>query len=233
MWSDPSPCKANSRAPVGPFLTPANVLADNDSLAMSFYDDRARDELTSVADYVINVLASEHPELGRPGPVCPFMPGAVQRNLVHIASSDLEDEPAITEMMDHLRGVFASASSRSAGNNALFSAFIVLFPKLADDTGAKVISRVQKSLKPAFVKQGFMIGEFYPGCPATGLHNLDFRPFDAPVHSLAIRHMTVFDAPFLVGHDDLVEAYYERFGAEGRKRMDALVQARTKAVRGS
>jgi hypothetical protein len=233
MWSDPSPCEASSRLPVGPFLTPAKLLADDVSPAIAFYDQRARNELTSMADYVVNILAKEHPELGRAGPVCPFMPGAVQRNLVHITSSDLEDEAALTETMDNLRGVFASASSGSSGNNAIFWAFIVLLPKLVGDTGAQIIKRVQESLKPAFVRQGFMIGEFYPGCPATGLHNQNFRPFNSPVPSLAIRHITIFDAPFVVDHDDLIEVFADRFGAEGMKRVDALLQARASAVDGS
>lgn len=67
-----------------------------------------------------------------------------------------------------------------------------------------------------------MIGEFYPTCPEPGLHNPAFRPLDTPVPALAIRYITKFDAPFMLGDPAYEAGYVERFGDEGVRRLTRL-----------
>jgi hypothetical protein len=106
----------------------------------------------------------------------------------------------------------------------MYKAIIVLLPMLPASRVAEMVDAVQKKLKPGYIREGFMIGEFYPGCPAPGLHNPAFRPLQTPVASLAIREITPFDAPFMIDDDLYVAGYLERFGWAGHERLIALLQ---------
>jgi hypothetical protein len=60
-----------------------------------------------------------------------------------------------------------------------------------------------------------MVGQFYEGCPESGLWNDAFHPLQSPVPLLAIRNMVPSDFPFLHGkrgNSDMLIAYLNRFG---------------------
>jgi hypothetical protein len=60
-----------------------------------------------------------------------------------------------------------------------------------------LIDGTQKKLKPNFVEEGLMLGEFHLRNNATGLHNEHFFPLRTPYPCLAIRHMVPSDIVFL------------------------------------
>ena len=209
----------------GPLATPADILSRDPAAGTGFYGEPALSSLHAYADYVTNVLTSEHADLGRPGPVCPFIKGALQRNLLRFTACSLDEtsEDALTALMDRMRQEFEdSAGPGDFNGEEIYRSIVVLFPYLSPETGPDLIERVQKKLKFSFVDQGLMLGEFYPTCAAPGLHNVDFRPFQAPVLSLAIRYMTVFDTPFLMSDEKYIESFCRRFGESGRKRVDSF-----------
>jgi hypothetical protein len=43
--------------------------------------DSDLDALRAVADWIESYVIKPHEDLGRPGPVCPFVPGALERKL--------------------------------------------------------------------------------------------------------------------------------------------------------
>jgi hypothetical protein len=70
---------------------------------------------------------------------------------------------------------------------------------------------VQQELKPDFVHEGLMVGQFYPGCREPGLWNRDFRPLESPIPLIAIRYMVSNDFPFLSSNASWIEVYLRRF----------------------
>lgn len=169
--------------------------------------------LRAMADYVARDLTREHPDLGRGGAVCPYAAGAVRRDLVRLAASPLDrvDATAMRSAVAELRCVFEDLAAAAAPRDRVYAAALLVFPSLPAG-GSALIDRIQREAKPAIVRDGLMIGEFYPGCPAPGLYGARFRPFDAPVPTLAIRMMTAQDAPFLRDDPRFVAAFERRFG---------------------
>jgi hypothetical protein len=55
----------------------------------------------------------------------------------------------------------------------------------------------KERLKPLFVNDGLMLGEFHELNESPGLHNPDFRPLRSPIPLLAIRRMVYSDIVFL------------------------------------
>ncbi len=134
--------------------------------------------------------------------------------------------------MSRIREVFAdmAPSSRPPAEITTehhYKTITVLFPAVRPEDAPDVIDGLHRELKPDYVRDGFMIGEFHPVCPSPGLHNRDFRPLQAPVPMLVIRHITKWDAPFMTGSNAYIAAYLAHFGDEGRRRMAALADAKS------
>lgn len=206
---------------LAPTLTPRQVLDDPESVAR-IYDTQACAVLTDAAHYVSRTLTTPDPRVGRSGPVCPFARGAVQRDMITMAVLPLR-APNTASL--HAAALSLKADFGSVGDGPLsfkesMRAVMILFPYLEVGAASMLVEAVQKELKPVMVREGLMIGEFYPGCALPGLNNADFRPADTTFACLAIRRMTTSDLPFLVDDSDFLESYMSRFGEEGIRRMD-------------
>lgn len=157
--------------------------------------------LGNIAAWIRRFLASGHPDLGRHGTVCPFVPIALELNTIWMA--EVEDATAsfesISAIITEYRNIFLSTEP-TTGPEAINKAFLVVFPSLAANgpEGAAVIDKVQASLKKYFVDMGLMLGEFHAANESPGLRNPDFRPLRSPIPMLAIRHMVESDLPFLI-----------------------------------
>jgi len=154
-----------------------------------------------VLGWIRTFLARPHPNLGRRGSVCPFVPIALGSDTIwmaNVAEETLTFE-RISAIITEYRDVFLETEP-TTGAAAINKAFLVTFPSLADNSaaGAEVIDRVQASLKRYFVDMGLMLGEFHAANESPGLHNADFRPLRSPIPMLAIRHMMESDLPFLI-----------------------------------
>jgi hypothetical protein len=157
--------------------------------------------LRRVLDWIRGFLARPHPQLGRHGSVCPFVPAALELDTIWMAEV-AEATPSferISSIINGYRNAFLETEPKS-GAEAINKAFLVVFPSLtasgAED--AAIIDKVQSSLKRQFVEVGLMLGEFHATHEGRGLRNPDFRPLRSSLPILAIRHMVESDLPFLM-----------------------------------
>jgi hypothetical protein len=169
-----------------------------------FSDVQARQSrtssLTCIAAWVRNYLAQPHPDLGRPGLVCPFIPLALRMDSIWMAevADAAPSFESIAAAVMYFRDVFLTLEPLD-GHTALQKAIIIVFPALAGGTaGSRLVDAVQFALKKQFVPHGLMLGEFHSANESPGLHNGQFRPLRSPIPLLAIRHMVEADLPFLV-----------------------------------
>ncbi|MHC5596714.1 MAG: DUF6875 domain-containing protein [Nostoc sp.] len=177
--------------------------------------------LIEIMEWVKNFLGRPHPNLGRPGAVCPFVPFSLKSNSIHLAvihTKDLYPEQ-LEEIVRRYRDIFLEMQVKEQ-ELAINKAFLLIFPDVHIEDASKVIDSVQQKLKPLFVESGLMIGEFYKRNESPGLHNPNFRPLRSPIPLLAIRFMVEADLPFLQNPADphlrirYLEAYLKRFGAQ-------------------
>lgn len=154
--------------------------------------------LSKTAEWVKNFLAKPHPNLGRPGAVCPFAPRALKLNTVWLAEIRTEgmSQAQIEQIVYRYRDQFLELEPNS-GEQAFYKAIILVFPDVSEEDAPELIDGIQQKLKPFFVEQGLMIGEFHQRNETPGLHNPNFRPLRSPIPMLAIRFMAETDLPFL------------------------------------
>ncbi len=185
--------------------------------------------MAKMACFVSRHLTGRHSDLGRAGPICPFARQGSATGGIRFADCNAQsgEEARIGEIMQQVRGDFLTWGDVS-GVPPMLRAFVVTFSALDGPEGAAMVERVQKRLKPEYVRSGLMIGQFFPGCQEGGIHNPDFRPLDAPVISLAVRFMALADAPFMLGDARFRAAYIAQHGASGEREL-ILADRRAKA----
>lgn len=189
--------------------------------------DNAHPALATVADWVREYLCKPHPELGRNGPVCPFVPGALQKRLLFatIYADAAADVDAVKRILLAEMERFV-AMPPTSGNEAQFKSLMVLFPAFPVATARQVIDVAQAQLQRHFVPNGLMVGEFHAGPPPkAGLWNSDFRPLTSPVPMLVIRHMVPTDVLFLQDDPVLFSGYARIYGNAVPERFRAQYEA--------
>ncbi|MES2446531.1 MAG: hypothetical protein V4546_05080 [Bacteroidota bacterium] len=170
-------------------------------------------ELELFSDWVANFLAKSNANLGRTGAVCPYVQYAEEKEYFKVGVFDAPDpkQELIISLIRDLKELFVTMNPTNKKDEK-FKAITILFPTLNENQVLDIIDGVQLKLKPEFVKQGMMIGQFYENCQQGGLRNSSFRPLQSPVPLLAIRYMVETDWPFLEGDKVLEQAYQKNFG---------------------
>lgn len=176
--------------------------------------DTENDAVGEVLDWARTYLSRPHPELGRTGPVCPYVPTSMRKGLFYVGvqRGAQPDPAAVRDTMLRYRDWFCELEP-SSGVHEQFKTFLVAFPDVSTADAPAIIDSTQAELKPAFVRVGLMIGQFHSAPPEeAGLWNADFRPLRSPLPLLAIRRMVAADLPFLDGDRRFIEPYLDRFG---------------------
>lgn len=198
---------------------PGRFLIELSDLTADPAPEAIRDDLEPlrrIAAWAEEYLCQPHPELGRPGPVCPYAQASMRRCGFFMAVCHREglDAAGLDRLLLDYRDWFLRIEPREGGG-AAFKTILILFPDLDRADVPPLIERTQERLKAEYVAQGLMIGEFHDGPPdKAGLWNERFRPLASPVPMLVIRHMVATDFPFLRGDRSLVLSYLARFRQE-------------------
>jgi hypothetical protein len=150
------------------------------------------------SNWVRGYLARPHHELGRIGNVCPFAQPALDSDAIRIAVVRLVTNNKRAEILDAIEYHLESfVSHASASTDATLHATLILFPDVLPSEAPYLIDHTKEELKPRFVEQGLMLGEFHADNNSRGLHNPDFRPLRSSIPILAIRRIVSTDFVFL------------------------------------
>ncbi|MFC5147080.1 DUF6875 domain-containing protein [Streptomyces aureoversilis] len=171
--------------------------ADSGLARIRLYDQReaaAEELLRPVHEWISGHVARPHPDLGRRGAVCPFVPLSQRLGLIRYALAEppVRDEAGLVAAVAALKAHWLAMEPHS-GQHTIDKTIVLVLPGVA----AATVVRVHDRLKPEFVAEGMMLGEFFPGHPGPGLHNPDFRPLHSDTPLLVARSMVGNDLPFL------------------------------------
>jgi hypothetical protein len=202
-------------------------LAELSDLEVDPIPERVREHLgaiRTIIDWSRSYLAQPHPELGRSGPVCPFVRPALAKRTIFYSvwpGADL-DPDEVESVARSFRDWFLELEPVH-GRDAQYKSINIIFPDLPMSAVGELIDGTQERLKPLYARGGIMIGEFHPGPPQkAGLWNEDFRPLRCPLPMLSIRHLVPTDFAFLKDRREFMEAY---LASVGDKVPGALAQA--------
>jgi uncharacterized protein DUF6875 len=170
--------------------------------------------LQSVANWIETFVVEPHKDLGRGGPVCPFVPGALERRTLWLAAEQIADldAPAVAELMNGYLRRFVDAQP-SDGEDAKYKVIVVVFTDLSGDRAQGVFDDVVQALAaPSYEEHGVVFGPFYEGNAGTALYNSSFRPFTSPVPFLFVRHTVISDWKFFLDNEESFNLWASHFG---------------------
>ena len=176
--------------------------------------ERDLDALHAVADWIQTFVARPHEDLGRAGPVCPFVPGALERKTLWLAPEQIADRsvPQVVELMNGYKSLFLDAQP-TGGDDADYKVIVVVFTDLSTDRAQGVFDDVVEHLAvPSYVEDGIVFGPFYEGNAGTAIYNVNFRPFQSPVPLLFVRQGVISDWKFFLDNQDWLNYWEHRFG---------------------
>jgi Domain of unknown function (DUF6875) len=172
------------------------------------------DALHAVADWIKTFVVRPHKDLGRAGPVCPFVPGALERKTLWLAPEQIADRdvPDVVELINGYKSLFLDAQPTD-GDDANYKVIVVVFSDLSADRAQSVFDGVLQHLAvPSYVEDGIVFGAFYEGNEGTAIYNPSFRPFTAPVPFLFVRHGVISDWKFFLDNEDWRNLWARRYG---------------------
>ena len=178
---------------------------------------RDQEALQSVAAWIRSFILEPNAELGRPGPVCPFMPTSVERQTMWLAPEQIGDGSAadVIALMDGYKRRLLEVGP-SDGGEPDYSVITVVFTDLPADRAQGVFDDVLGQIAvPSYVEDGIVFGPFFDGNQATAIYNDGFRPFQSPVPFIFVRHGVVSDWKFFLDKEDWLALWARRFGEQG------------------
>ncbi len=170
--------------------------------------------LRATADWIKTYVVKPHMDLGRPGTVCPFVPGSLERRVLWLAPEQIADrgEPDAIELMSGYKRLFLETQPTS-GDDADYKVIVVVFTDLPADRAQGVFDNVLEHLAiPSYAHDGVLFGPYYEGNEVTAIYNSAFRPFESPVPFLFVRPTVVSDWKFFLDDDEWVNLWARRFG---------------------
>jgi len=170
--------------------------------------------LRTVADWIKSFVARPHNDIGREGPVCPFVPGALERKTLWLASEHIAGRSGadVVQLINGYKTQFLHAQPID-GDGANYKVIVVVFTDLPADRAQDLFGDVVQHLAaPSYVEDGILCGPFYEGNKGTAIYNSGFRPFQSPVPFLFVRYGVISDWKFFLDNDDWLNRWAHRYG---------------------
>jgi hypothetical protein len=179
--------------------------------------ERDLNALQAVANWTKAFVARPHKDLGRAGPVCPFVPTALERKTLWLVPERIADRsvPEIVQLINGYKKLFLTAQPID-GDDANYKSIVVVFTDLPADRAKGLFDDVLQQLAvPSYVENGLVLGGFYESNQGSALYNPGFRPFTAPVPFLLMRRADISDWKFFLDKEDWLNLWARRYGEAG------------------
>jgi hypothetical protein len=170
--------------------------------------------LHAVADWTKTFVARPHKDLGRAGPVCPFVPVAFERKTLWLAPERIADRSVldVVQLINGYNKLLLDAQPIE-GDGVNYKSIVVVFTDLPADRAKDLFDEVLQHLAvPSYVEDGLVQGGFYESNEGSAIYNPSFRPFTAPVPFLLMRHAVISDWKFFLDKEDWLKLWARRYG---------------------
>ncbi|MEU3765290.1 DUF6875 domain-containing protein [Amycolatopsis keratiniphila] len=189
----------------------------------------------ALSDWLEDYIKRPHPELGRSGPVCPFVGPAQRAGAVELVAHHWSGPRNLEEMSALVADAiqfFRTAPWQS--DNTTLRALVVAVTGLEPSDWRLFDGDTQVVAENAVVAQGLMLGLFHPNCVEPASRNTSFPVNRSPLPVVVIRNMAFHDILFLHSDPTAFGHYLRRFGSSfaDLRRVDPLfAELFTSAVR--
>lgn len=147
-----------------------------------------------LVSWLFDTVARPHPLLGRPGPLCPFVPAALRQGLLFGTVAAAADHPVLA--VEEQAQLFLSSPPTSPDPVAINKSLLVIFMEVAGTALTDAVGQVKGRL----ITRELTCGEFYPESDDRSARTERVCVARSPVPLVAIRYLTPHDRLFLAKH---------------------------------
>ena len=186
----------------------------NDITRTRKLEERDLNALHAVADWIKAFVAMPHKDLGRGGPVCPFVPAALERKVLWLAPERIAGRSVsdVVQLINDYKKRLLDAQPVD-GDDANYKVIVVVFTDLSADRAQGLFDDVLKQLAVrSYVDDGILFGPFYEGNKGTAIYNSGLRPFQSPAPFLFVRHGVISDWKFFLNNEEWLRLWARRYG---------------------
>jgi hypothetical protein len=174
--------------------------------------DRIDLVLTMVDSWMSDYISAPHAEIGRPGPICPFVAPSRKNRTMEVRIRFVGTSPSLQLLEEIARSSMREYDLISwQGRNPMLRAMVVAMPDL-ESKDTPLLDEAHIRVKDEFVAHGLMIGQFHENCTVPAARNDDFAVSKSPIPVFAIRSIALHDIFFLSERREWFERYHEKFG---------------------
>jgi hypothetical protein len=182
--------------------------------------------LRIVMDWINAFITQPNKDLGRSGPVCPFVRGSLERQELWLAPEPLANKSVadLVQLVNDYKALLLRA--QPIGDDAIYKAILVVFTDVSADRANDDLNDVhmQDLNLPAYADDGVVLGQFHERNEGSAVRNPNFHPFMAPIPFLLMRLAVTGDWVFYLDNEDWFNTWARRWGESG-------VQALAKELR--
>jgi hypothetical protein len=185
-----------------------------DSSKTSKLADSDLNSLRIVTDWINAFITQPHKDLGRSGPVCPFVPGSLERQELWLAPEPLANKTVadLVQLVNDYKALLLRA--QPIGDDAIYKAILVVFTDVSADRANDDFNDVhmQDLNQPAYADDGVVLGQFHERNEGSAVRNPNFHPFMAPMPFLLMRLAVTGDWVFFLDNEDWFNTWARRWG---------------------
>ena len=172
--------------------------------------------LQTVAEWIKTFVAGPNKDLGRAGPVCPFVGEALARETLWLDPERGADR-SVTDIVQ-LVNVYKELLLRAHPidrDAAYYKALVIVFTDLSADRAKDYIDDVQilQIMRPFYEDDGVVLGAFHERNEGSAIYNPNFQPFKSPVPFLLLRPGVISDWKFFLHDEEWLGTWARRFKA--------------------
>lgn len=147
-----------------------------DSSKTSKLADSDLNSLRIVTDWINAFITQPHKDLGRSGPVCPFVPGSLERQELWLAPEPLANKTVadLVQLVNDYKALLLRA--QPIGDDAIYKAILVVFTDVSADRANDDFNDVhmQDLNQPAYADDGLVLGQFHERNEGSAVRNPNF-----------------------------------------------------------
>ncbi|MFF3358831.1 DUF6875 domain-containing protein [Streptomyces sp. NPDC002917] len=169
-------------------------------------------ERRQVETWLSTYISRPHEQLGRRGPVCPYVPPARRAGLVRLLAATWQPTPG--SEATQVRIVLEAAVDQFAAQpwppqSPHLHCLVVLLGQLRIQQWP-LLDAAHAQVKAAVMERGLMLGQFHPRCPAPAAHNPELPVNRSPLPLVVVRRMASHDHLFAAtpGHLDSYRRHF-------------------------
>lgn len=168
-----------------------------------------------LALWLRDTVAEPLPAVGRAGPLCPFVPRALELCTLFACDGRTSDGwgggvPDLVRAVRSAKDRFETEFPLTGEADNL-KAVIVTFPGMPP-VDWPALKAARTIVKPDLIAHGFTLSEFYPNNDDRSVHNSEVPIARSPVPCIIIRRLQIHDRIFLRSQPELYPLFLQRMG---------------------